>query len=52
MLPEGFCRGDLVADSYFIVTIKGAERTKDRMVQKSQLNLRNQTFQVPIEWRE
>ena len=28
MLPKGFHRVDLVADSYFTVTIKGAERNK------------------------
>ena len=48
MLPKGFCRGNLVADSYFIVTVKGAQQTKERMVQKSQLNLRNQTFQESL----
>ena len=28
MIPKGFHRVDLVADSYFTVTIKGAERNK------------------------
>ena len=46
MLLKGFHRVDLIADSYFSVTIKGAEGNKRGKGAK--INLQNQRFQVSL----